>query len=191
MVEKLALSGKNLDIDYIWTWYEISKKSIMEFKESMINCALNNRDVPDYFAGMTLNEIDEFFDNHLNELDYLVSFNLLSAAEASIKIDFLRRVWNRDKDAVSKKFRVLHKSLHKSKGIRAKLDEHILKIWDSQSYRIGGLKKIIGEFRGALNFRNWLAHGRFWFPKLGRKYDAETVFSIIQAVLSGLELKYK
>ena len=37
---------------------------------------------------------------------------------------------------------------------------------------------IISEFRGALNLRDWLAHGRYWNPKLGRKHSPEDVLNI-------------
>jgi hypothetical protein len=42
---------------------------------------------------------------------------------------------------------------------------------------------IIGDLRGAFRFRHWLAHGRYWTPKLGRRYDFDDVFALADLTL--------
>lgn len=39
-------------------------------------------------------------------------------------------------------------------------------------------KALLGELAGAFRYRHWLAHGRYWQPKLGRKYDYLSVFGL-------------
>jgi len=39
-------------------------------------------------------------------------------------------------------------------------------------------KQIISEYISVLNYRHWLAHGRYWVPKLGRNFDLMTVTTI-------------
>jgi hypothetical protein len=39
-------------------------------------------------------------------------------------------------------------------------------------------RSLIGELRGAFRFRHWLAHGRYWTPKLGRRYNYEDVYAL-------------
>jgi hypothetical protein len=51
---------------------------------------------------------------------------------------------------------------------KVRLDKHILDVWRD---RDGKTKSLIGDFRGALNYRHWLAHGRHWTPKRGQNYD--------------------
>jgi hypothetical protein len=48
---------------------------------------------------------------------------------------------------------------------------------------------LIGELRSAFKFRNWLAHGRYWTPKLGRNYDFESLYLLADAVFSPLPLR--
>jgi hypothetical protein len=61
-------------------------------------------------------------------------------------------------------------------------------------HRSGGMcegcleRKLIGDLRGAFNFRHWLAHGRYWEPKLGRNYDFVTVYGLAASVLSSFPL---
>jgi hypothetical protein len=50
-------------------------------------------------------------------------------------------------------------------------------------------KSPAGDFKGALKLRNWLAHGRYWTPKLGRKsYSPGDVFDICEQLLMALSL---
>ncbi len=37
---------------------------------------------------------------------------------------------------------------------------------------------LIGIIRSAFRYRDWLAHGRYWVAKLGRRYDFETLHDI-------------
>ena len=48
--------------------------------------------------------------------------------------------------------------------------------------------KLIGDLRGAFRFRHWLAHGRYWNPKLGQKYDFVSVYSLAANVLGDFPL---
>jgi hypothetical protein len=36
-------------------------------------------------------------------------------------------------------------------------------------------REMIGDLRGAFRFRHWLAHGRYWTPRLGPKYSFNDV----------------
>ena len=41
--------------------------------------------------------------------------------------------------------------------------------------------RLIGDVRGAFKFRHWVAHGRYWVAKLGRKYDFAYVHLLASA----------
>ncbi len=186
MAKRITFSGANPSINDIWEWYEISEKSIIEYKTSVIDSVLGNEALPEYFIGMSIDEINEFFEDHINELNHLVSFSLLSSAEATFKVEYLQRVYNKDKDTISRTFR----KLYKLKGVSVSLEDDLLSVWSDHFSGASYVSRAIGDLKGAFNFRNWLAHGRFWTPKLGRKYDAFTVFTIAQGILSKLALKY-
>jgi hypothetical protein len=47
---------------------------------------------------------------------------------------------------------------------------------------------IIGELRGAFKFRHWLAHGRYWKPKFGRRYDFNDIYTIADIALKHFDL---
>ena len=61
-------------------------------------------------------------------------------------------------------------------GRRSALKKTSSRGWREQ--RIAGINSAVLEFKGVLNLRHWLAHGRYWKPKLGRVagYDAVNVF---------------
>jgi hypothetical protein len=50
-------------------------------------------------------------------------------------------------------------------------------------------KSVISDLRGALNYRNWLAHGRYWVAKLGRKYDFFSVLTLAINIQKELGIK--
>ena len=97
--------------------------------------------------------------------------SLLSAIEASLRIDYLNRVYRREKDDLSKIFR----KIHKNKANKASLEEDILSSW--KKYH-PSFQSIFSDLLGALKYRHWLAHGRYWGPKLGRQYDFYSIYII-------------
>ena len=98
-------------------------------------------------------------------------------------IQYLQRVYKRDKDPLSKSFR----DLYREKENRARLDEDILELWKNHHPE---LKGVIGDFKGALKLRHWLAHGRYWLPRLGRLYDAYSVYIISDNIMNNFDLRY-
>jgi hypothetical protein len=42
--------------------------------------------------------------------------------------------------------------------------------------------KVIGDLKGAFKYRHWLAHGRYWEPKLGQKYDYYSVYILAESI---------
>lgn len=81
------------------------------------------------------------------------------------------------KDSLSRAFR----AIYKSRKTRVSLESDIFEAWIENST---GSRQLISELRGAFKFRHWLAHGRYWEPKLGRKYDFNFVYSLADDVLN-------
>jgi hypothetical protein len=68
---------------------------------------------------------------------------------------------------------------------RVPLAEKIFEIWRTVYPETSYL---IGELKGAFRFRHWLAHGRYFQPKLGRKYDYEGLYLLAISVLTQFPL---
>jgi hypothetical protein len=66
---------------------------------------------------MTKEEIIDDFIWQTEELERLVCLNLIASAEATIRIDYLTRVYEKKKDTISRACR----ALYKQKGARVSL----------------------------------------------------------------------
>ena len=121
------------------------------------------------FADYIEPEIRNELELRLAEHDRTTIFAILSALEAAFRIDYLQRSYKKKKDPLSKGFR----DLHRKKGSRVSLEDDILDKWKEYS---SAPVKIIGDLKGAFKYRHWLAHGRYWEPKLGQKYDYYSVY---------------
>ncbi len=107
-MNKIAFSGENVSISYIWEWYQTSEKAMHREKKRIIDAFLADSDVEDFFVGMTREDVDSYFEEHKRELDFLVCFDIISASEACLRLDYLSRVYEKLKDPVSRKFRALY-----------------------------------------------------------------------------------
>jgi hypothetical protein len=136
------------------------------------------------FEGYTDAEVDGELAERIEELEKSSAMTILSAIEAAFRIDFLQRCYLRKKDALSRAFR----DIYKSKGLKIAIDDDIFTAW--KNYSIGG-SRLIGELRGAFRYRHWLAHGRYWEPKLGRRYDYISIYELAETVLSSFPLLTK
>lgn len=130
------------------------------------------------FAGRSPTEITTELASRIEESEVRSAFSLLTSLEATFRIDFDIRCRKRLKDSLSVHFR----GVEKSRGGKVRLDEDILEGWKRHSNASSGL---IGDLRGAFKFRHWLAHGRYWTPRLGRKYDIEYVALMADSIISG------
>ncbi len=177
-MSRVSVSGDYKTIEEVWKWYECVRELSNEKKAQLLSDieSGNVSSDPD-FLGMTIDEIEEFF----KELDYATMLNLLAAAEATIRIDYLDRVSRRKKDAVSRRFR----DIHRQKGQRAALSKDILAAWKDYGQ---ATKQYVGDFNGALKLRHWLAHGRYWSPKLGKDYVPDDVYEITWNLLQRMGL---
>lgn len=118
----------------------------------------------------------------LSENDKSTVLTLLSAVEAAFRIDYLQRSYQRKKDELSKACR----ELHHQKGSHASLEEDILSAWKAHTSVPANL---IGDLWGAFKYRHWLAHGRYWTPKLGQKYDYDSIYELAETVFKSFPFR--
>ncbi len=174
MIKRVTFSDQNLELYEI---YDIVYKSLCNYLKGINNHTITeNR-----FIGMTPTELSQYFDEKFKELEYQyqTSFDILSSVEAKFRIDYLQRIYMRHRDDLTRQFR----ELYKDRGVRASLKDEILELWKN-CYPV--YNNIISDYKGALKLRDWLAHGRYWVPKFGRKYDLNTVYTIAEKLYTDL-----
>jgi hypothetical protein len=171
------------DLNVVWEWFELQGQLIASERRRFrlffqglvssddLDAALENR-----FRGLNRVEVEDAFENQRRELELLTMLGLLATAEAILRNDFERRVARRLKDGLSRKYRTIAK-----RKKRTRLDEDLLEILKQEV-----TPSIVSDFRGALRLRHWLAHGRYWHPKLGRPYSAREIVDISKAVVEAL-----
>ncbi len=159
MSDKVSFSYASQTLEEISDYYKVVSEALRKY----YNVA-EGKPIPLRFIGLSREELEKELNERLNELDKNASLNLLSALEASLRIDYLNRVYRREKDDLSRVFR----EIHKNKANKASLEEDVLSSW--KKYH-PSFQSIFSDIIGALKYRHWLAHGRYWVPKLGRQYD--------------------
>ncbi len=127
------------------------------------------------FTGYSVQEVQQEENLRLDELDKNSAFNLLAALEASFKVDFYLRCYDRKKDDLSRTFR----AVYQAKGDRISIEEDIIEAW---KIHLPAAKSLLSELKGAFRYRHWLAHGRFWTPKFPRKHDFLSLYLLAQAI---------
>ena len=172
-MKRVSLSGLEKSLAAIWEWYEYQSALSLSAKSHIRQQILAGDPVvhPTFF-GMSLDDVDAFF----GELDWVTILDLVAAAEAAIRVDFLNRAYHGNGERISKIFR----GLYKQYGPSVRLDEDILEAWKAHDPAI---KNAVGDFKGVLKMRHWLAHGRYWTPKFGMAYSPADVFAIASNLL--------
>ncbi len=176
------LSEQEQDLPEVWEWYGFQDALVGEEKSRVLSAWSGGTalSAPRYF-GLTRDELDDWFDAQRMELDKLTMLGLIAATEAALRVDFIVRVVERSKDAVSRRFRQLSR-----RWPDIALEESILDVWRDTTDN-APIKNAVAEFKGVLKLRHWLAHGRYWKPRLGREnYDPIEVFAICDELLKAI-----
>lgn len=117
----------------------------------------------------------------LEELEHTSSLSLLASIEAALRVDFAQRVSARRRNALTKAFRQIDKD--KKKYVR--LEDDILEAWKEHSTVA---KPVISALISAFKYRHWLAHGRYWPPKFGRRYDYHSIYEIADTFINAMAM---
>jgi hypothetical protein len=174
-------------INFIKSWYEDQNQAIIDYEIKVIS-SINEGSINTIskFLGMNSYDIKKYFLICLGELEHLYCFYLISTTEACLRKDFQFRVTKREKSLISKKFRdiVKTKKSNKKGKIKISLVEDILETWKEQD-TVNKLN--FSRFIGLLNYRDWLAHGRYWIPNFGQKYTPKTCTDITSKIIEIVE----
>lgn len=168
MAKRVGFSGQHLNLPDIAEHYADVEVGLRLFFRSPGR-------YPSRFSGFTVDEIRETLDSRLMEEQQHAALCILAAIEGAFRVDYLERVYARKKDDLS----VILRELHKARGPRASLEREILQAWrDSGEMPT----RLVGDLRGAFKYRHWLAHGRYWTPKFGQRYDYQSIYELAEAL---------
>lgn len=167
MGDRVSFSGQELGLDQIAKHHTAAEAALREYFST------TSPSFVDRYATTTLSDVANDLAFSVDELEYTSAFTVMAAIEAALRTDYLTRVYERRRDTLSRAFR----TIHKSRGSRALLEDEILVAWRDHGPMPASLMSALVS---ALKYRHWLAHGRYWKPKLGRQYDYFTVFGIAE-----------
>jgi hypothetical protein len=181
MANKVSFSGEHGSLEDIEEYYVDS--------ESALNCYFEpsgaGRIIPAArFIGYTKEEISNELKSRKESLDRMCSLEILAAIEAKFRIDYLVRSQKKKKDDLSKAFR----EIYRTKKNKASLTDDIIQTWKSKYPQHKTRWDNLGK---ALDYRNWLAHGRYWMPKKSphiSKYDYLTIYMLASDILGNMDL---
>jgi len=96
------------------------------------------------------------------ELELQCVMSLAASIEATFQVDLRTRVRNRLNNDASNRLRRLWKQ---TRTMRRRIEfEQILEAWKKS---IAGITRATGSLKQVLEFRHWIAHGRYWQQKSG------------------------
>ncbi len=146
----------NLDsIERLWYRYRVQSNGLSLYKTETLNAILNGSEIqPPFEAGTTYDEAKRLFSELREDLDRFVIFDLISATEAAIRLDYLYRCQNRDKDPLSRAYRMAWKK-HREKTTWKELRS----LWVQHC---PDARTIVNQFFELLPIRHWIAHGRYY-----------------------------
>ena len=110
------------------------------------------------------------------------SMTVLAAVEAAFRIDFELRCRNTNADPISTELRAIRRGRTQQS---ISFTREILNGWE-QAFPAG--RQAITAMRDAYQFRNWLAHGRYWIPDTNR-LDYGELYALAENVFRDFPLE--
>ena len=132
------------------------------------------------FQMMTDTEVETERDENYMELSCEASMAILALVESLFRTDFIIRCELKKSDKLSKRYR--HTYNPAKRIYTYSYNDVVLDGW--AEYRPEE-KNLINELKEANNYRNWLAHGRYWqFKDNPAKYKIEKIRDLAHRIQS-------
>lgn len=110
-------------LDEVHEWHDGVVDALVGHRASVQHAIRSGSAVAARFVGMTEGDIDAHYDAQWRELDRLTVLNLVASAEATIKIDYFRRVGGKANNPLTQAYQAWHKTLSFQKQLRPDFDE--------------------------------------------------------------------
>lgn len=169
--------AEGMPIDSINSYYDSVKKAIT----TMFSPTANNNYAVD-FCGLSLIEIQEEQDNLYDELEIEATLCLIAYLESLFRTDFIVRCELKKRDVLSRLYRAAYNPIKAPYTYSFK--EFILENW-KKAYP--NEKALMDRIIEMMNFRHWIAHGRYWmFKDNPNKFTYSAVYHNIKSIESHL-----
>lgn len=172
----------NQSLESLENYYD-EVKSAIDLKYSKVNPRYTSD-----FQMMTESEVESERDENYQELSREATMAILAFVESLFRTDFIIRCELKKCDKLSKQYRSTY---NPSKRVYTySYSDVVLDGW--VEYRPEA-KNLINELKEANNYRNWLAHGRYWqFKDNPNKYKIEKIRDLAHRIQNafGAELMY-
>ena len=165
---RITFSGEHLQLAQINRYYSDVEASVRNY------FSVRNARLTDRFVGYTPQALAREMASVLEEHARSTSMSILAALEAAFRMDFLLRCYKRRRDPLSRAFR----EVHLEKGQRVSLMD-IFSLWQLHS---NVSPSVIATLERVFKYRHWLAHGRYWTPKIGREYDYDDIYTLAESI---------
>ncbi|MBN3768330.1 hypothetical protein [Burkholderia sp. Se-20378] len=157
----MSLSGQHKDAAQVQRWLNDCNQSFTYEATHHVSVIFNGGFVDPRFPPGTLeDDINDYFRGLRSETELLATLDIIASVEAAIRVDFINRADKHIKDSsgLADEFKVLRKK----KKAKVSLEEDILDAWKRHAPEV---KPRIDDFGHVLDYRHWLAHGRYWLFK--------------------------
>ena len=165
---RVTFSGEHLPLVQIAQYYSDIEASVKNY------FSFENLQIGERFVGYTQLEIELEMTSVLAEHARSTSMSILAALEAAFRMDFLQRCYKRRKDRLSRSFQGLHRQMGQYVPLK-----DIFSQWQQHS---NVPRSIVSDLARAFNYRHWLAHGRYWTPKIGQEYDYDDIYALAESI---------
>ena len=172
----ISLSNEHLALE------EISKQYTHVENSLTLYFSNGNPLFSDIFSLYSRGEVREERNGCLREQGLSASMTVLAAVEAAFRIDFELRCQSTVPDPISDRLRTMRRGRSQRS---VSFTREILYEWE-QGYPKGA--DAISAMRDAFQFRNWLAHGRYWVPDTD-KIDYGDVYALAESVFEVFPLE--
>lgn len=173
------IAERDHDLHGVFLWYRRQLDRLNE-EDRLLPGMLTGESAADKYFGATLDELRALFARDRLHLRNAALLLLLTETEALLRIQFAELCQRKRKPKLYTEFR----RVMRERGDRLRLIEDILDTWTATAPQTA---KSIREFKGVIPLRDWLAHGRYWNPKLGRRaYTVDDVYDIAAGMLAQL-----
>ncbi len=175
-LKKVAFSNIHSSITDIEEYY-VDSQAALEYYFS-------GTEVSSRFIGYSVKMLQDELKQRKTTLDRMCSLELLASIEARLRIDYLLRCQKKYKDSLSRKFR----EIHSEKGNRASLLDDIAYTWKQEFPEHKAKLDNLGK---AIDYRNWLAHGRYWQSKKTPhiyRYDYLEIYNLTADIFNEMDL---
>jgi hypothetical protein len=168
------------DLDEVFRWYELQLHLLNE-EDRRLPQLLSLTSIPERYLDLSLDELRKQFASARRHLEYSAMLHLLTTTEALLRLAFQQHSKRKIKPALSRRFR----KIGRERGEKIRLEQDILDTWIAEFPETA---RSIREFKGVVPLRDWLAHRRYWNPKIGRHlYQVRDVFDIASEMLNRME----